>query len=164
MNISRLVLAVFSIVVAGVFYVDALDYPAAAANMPLIYSVAVALLGVAMIVQEVVGARRRATSCHDTAASNCHKLSDSQQEQEDPTPRHWKVALVFVLAAAYVYSIGWLGYVLATAMFMTLALSVVRHAGLRFSVIGVLLLIVMICLVFIAFLGLPVPLWPPVLH
>jgi 4-amino-4-deoxy-L-arabinose transferase-like glycosyltransferase len=49
MNVSRLVLGVFAIGIAAAFYVTALGYPDKAANMPLIYSVVVALLGVAMV-------------------------------------------------------------------------------------------------------------------
>ena len=49
MNVSRLLLGVFGIVVAGVFFFDASDYPRAAAQMPMIYAVAVGLLSLAMV-------------------------------------------------------------------------------------------------------------------
>lgn len=156
MNISRVALALVSIGIAGVFYVNALEYPSRAASMPLIYSVVVALLGIAMLVQEVVGARRRKlvpASSSDT----------SEGDSSETGGQRWKALLILVLAAVYVNCIMWLGYVLATVVFMLVALAIVRHVALRFSLIGISVLVAMVCLVFIGFLGLPVPLLPPFL-
>ncbi|QEM81233.1 tripartite tricarboxylate transporter TctB family protein [Halomonas binhaiensis] len=160
MNISRVALALASIGIAGGFHVDALGYPSRAASMPLIYSVVVALLGVAMLVQEVIGARRRriaSTPSSDTPGTA------SAESDSDAGGQRWKALLVLVLAAIYVNSIMWLGYVLATVVFMLIALAIVRHVALRFSLIGISVLVAMVCLVFIGFLGLPVPILPPVL-
>ncbi|WP_413614960.1 tripartite tricarboxylate transporter TctB family protein [Halomonas cupida] len=156
MNISRVALALVSIGIAGVFYVNALEYPSRAASMPLIYSVVVALLGVAMLVQEVVGARRRKLAPAPSSDT-------SEGDSSETGGQRWKALLVLVLAAAYVNCIMWLGYVLATVVFMLVALAIVRHVALRFSLIGISVLVAMVCLVFIGFLGLPVPLLPPIL-
>ena len=56
MNVSRLLLGVFGIVVAGVFFFDASDYPRAAAQMPMIYAVAVGLLSLAIAIAAGWGA------------------------------------------------------------------------------------------------------------
>ncbi|ALM51997.1 tripartite tricarboxylate transporter TctB family protein [Halomonas huangheensis] len=157
MNISRLTLALFSIVVAGVFYIDALGYPSRAASMPLIYSVAVALLGFAMLAQEVIGARRQGMS--PVTSGDADTPDDTASSAAG---QRWKAMLVLVLAAVYVYSIMWLGYVLATVLFMLVALAIVRHVSLRFRMIGIAVLVAMVCVVFIGFLGLPVPLLPAV--
>lgn len=156
MNISRVALALVSIGIAGAFYVNALEYPSRAASMPLIYSVVVALLGVAMLVQEVIGARRRKLA---SAPSSDTPGGDSSET----AGQRWKALLILVLAAVYVNCIMWLGYVLATVVFMLVALAIVRHVALRFSLIGISVLVAMVCLVFIGFLGLPVPLLPPIL-
>lgn len=110
MNISRLLLGLFGIAVAGVFFFDASNYPRAAAQMPMIYSVA--------------------------------------------------VAAIFALAMGYVALMTTLGYIVATALFMAAALAILRTVGWRFALIAGAVLIAVVCLVFVQFLGLPIPLLP----
>jgi len=153
MNISRLLLGLFGIAVAGVFFFDASNYPRAAAQMPMIYSVAVALLSAAMIGDELVLKRRRAIAGgqgrgKETAAAPAE-------------PKRWlAVAAIFALAMGYVALMTTLGYIVATALFMAAALAILRTVGWRFALIAGAVLIAVVCLVFVQFLGLPIPLLP----
>ncbi|NIC07141.1 tripartite tricarboxylate transporter TctB family protein [Billgrantia bachuensis] len=168
MNVSRLTLGVFAIGVAVTFYVTALGYPDKAANMPLIYSIVVALFGAAIIGQECLGPirRRRMMAGTDTPASPSDNSPSEQEVSATASAgqrKRWKAMLVFLLAAFYVYSISLLGYLLATVAFMVVALALIGHVSRRFALLGIAVLVAVVCLVFIGFLGLPVPLLPPIL-
>ncbi|MAM57930.1 MAG: hypothetical protein CMN25_11390 [Salinicola sp.] len=157
MNVSRLLLGVFGIVVAGVFFFDASQYPRAAAQMPMIYAVAVALMSLAMVASELrLG--RRAPATRDTATEASDPASDATSQA---APRRWTaVAAIFLLAVGYVAVMTTLGYVLATALFMALALAILGTVKWTFALIAGAVLIAMVCLVFVQFLGLPIPLLP----
>ncbi|CAO1660441.1 MULTISPECIES: tripartite tricarboxylate transporter TctB family protein [Salinicola] len=156
MNVSRLLLGVFGIVVAGVFFFDASDYPRAAAQMPMIYAVAVGLLSLAMVASEL-RLQRRAPATGGSAA----EPADREADEAPPAPKRWAaVVTIFLLAVGYVASMTTLGYVLATALFMTLALAILRTVKWSFALIAGAVLIAMVCLVFVQFLGLPIPLLP----
>lgn len=163
MNISRLVLGFFAIGIAATFYITAVGYPAKAANMPLIYSVVVALLGAAMVGQEVFSICRPRQMSADGAATSTHNAPSEEATVNGQARRSkpWKAMLTFLLAAAYLYSISILGYLIATVGFMVVALAMIGHVSRRFAAIGIVLLITVVCAVFIGFLGLPVPLLPP---
>ncbi|MFI0471634.1 tripartite tricarboxylate transporter TctB family protein [Halomonas sp. HMF6819] len=163
MNTSRLVLGIFAIGVATTFYVTALGYPDKAANMPLIYSVLVALLGTAMVGQELwsrLQSRKTSTLGPTTLAAQVAP-EDSANGHEEGHHKPWKAMLVFLLAVGYLYSLSTLGYLVATVGFMALALIIIGHISWRFATIGIFLLVAVVCAVFIGFLGLPVPLLPP---
>lgn len=149
MNLSRLLLGLFGIAVAGVFFFDASSYPRAAAQMPMIYSVAVALLSLAMIVDELVFKRRRA-------------IAGGQDEETAPeAPKRWlAMVAISALAVGYVAVMATLGYIAATALFMAAALVILRTVGWRFALMAGAVLITVVCLVFVQFLGLPIPLLP----
>lgn len=151
MNKNRLVLGVFGMALALVFFISAQGYPAAAAEMPLIYSVAVALLSLAMVCSELLRWR---------VASRGEAEGAVSADSGEAPPRYAVTAAVFALAVAYVAVISTLGYLLSTALFMAVALLLIRTVSLRFSVIGTVVLVAVVCLVFIEFLGLPVPLLP----
>ncbi|WP_108447594.1 tripartite tricarboxylate transporter TctB family protein [Halomonas sp. BN3-1] len=167
MKLSRLLFGLFALGVATLFGVTSLGYPDAAARMPLIYAVVVGLFAIAMIVQELTAHSRARTQASSSAAPTLEgsQLAEGELTEGDGAPappaRPLKAMAVFVFAAVYIYSISWLGYVVATAAFMGLSLWLVRHVSLRFSLIGIAGLITVVCLVFIGFLGLPVPLLPP---
>jgi putative tricarboxylic transport membrane protein len=152
MNKNRLVLGLFGMALAAVFFINAQGYPEAAAQMPLIYSVTVGLLSLAMVCSELLpwrAARRREA---EPAVAT---------EGEPPAPPRYAVtAAVFALAVAYVAAISTLGYLLSTALFMAVALVLIRTVSVRFSLIGTVVLMTVVCLVFIQFLGLPVPFLP----
>lgn len=167
MNMSRLVLGVFAIGIAAAFYVTALGYPDKAANMPLIYSVVVALLGAAMVGQEVLAMlQRRRVGVAEAMASPAEGSNDGGENasaESGGRRKQWKAMVVFLLAAFYIYSISLAGYLLATVAFMGISLAMIGHVSLRFALVGIVLLVTMVWLVFIGFLGLPVPLLPPFL-
>ncbi|QGZ29076.1 tripartite tricarboxylate transporter TctB family protein [Stutzerimonas stutzeri] len=152
MNRNRLLLGLFGIAVAVVFFINAQGYPEAAAQMPLIYSVTVALLSLAMVCSELLRWR----------AANRSGAEPPAASEEAPAPARYAVtAAVFALAIAYVALIGTLGYLLSTVLFMAVALLLIRTVSVRFAVIGTVVLVAVVCLVFVQFLGLPVPLLPP---
>ena len=151
MNTNRLVLGLFGMALATAFFSNAQGYPEAAAQMPLIYSVTVGLFSLAMVCSELL--RWRAAR---------HREVEPAVASEAPVgpPRYAVTAFVFVLAIAYVAAITTLGYVLATVLFMALALVLIRTVSVRFAVIGTVVLVAVVCLVFVQFLGLPIPLLP----
>ncbi|MEH6643649.1 tripartite tricarboxylate transporter TctB family protein [Vreelandella glaciei] len=155
MNVSRLVLGVFAIGLAATFYIAALGYPDKAANMPLIYSVVVALLGLAMVAQEILPTLRH----RQVVVEKSSAVADADEQTSRRRP--WKAMLIFVLAGLYLYSISVLGYLIATVGFMVIALGIVGHVSWRFAAMGIVALVTVVCAVFISFLGLPVPLLPP---
>jgi len=151
MNKNRLVLGLFGIALAAVFFTQAQGYPAAAAEMPLIYSVMVGLLSLAMLCSELL--RWRAAARSDSSATAAEEVT--------ARPRYAITAAVFALAVAHVALIGTLGYLLSTLLFMGVSLLLIRTVSVRFAAIGTVVLVVVVCLVFVQFLGLPVPLLPP---
>lgn len=154
MNKSRLVLGVFGMALAAVFFVNAQGYPAAAAQMPLIYSVMVALLSLAMLLSELL--RWRTTRARNSGLK-------AVAEESTVAPRYLVTAGVFALAVGYVAVIGLLGYLLSTILFMALALALIHTVSVRFSLIGTTVLLAVVCLVFIQFLGLSMPFLPSVI-
>lgn len=151
MNKNRLVLGLFGIALATAFFTNARGYPDAAAQMPLIYSVTVGLLSLAIVGSELLRwrAARRSEAAPPVATA-----------EVAASPRYAVTALVFVLAIAYVAAITTLGYVLSTVLFMAVALLLIRTVSVRFAVIGTVVLVAVVCLVFVQFLGLPIPLLP----
>ncbi|WP_110667347.1 tripartite tricarboxylate transporter TctB family protein [Salinicola halophilus] len=170
MNVSRLLLGLFGIIVAATFYVAASDYPRAAAEMPVIYAVAVALLSLAMVLDEAVFKRRRLAARQAMSASaepptrDASPQTTTADDEDAAAPvggKRWlAVVAIFALAVAYVMSLETLGYVVGTALFMALSLAVLGTVRWPFAVIGSVVLIAVICVVFVWFLGLPIPLLP----
>lgn len=151
MNTNRLVLGLFGMALATAFFSNAQGYPEAAAQMPLIYSVTVGLFSLAMVCSELLRWRAARQREVEPAVAS---------EAPAGPPRYAVTAFVFVLAIAYVAAITTLGYVLATVLFMALALVLIRTVPVRFAVIGTVVLVAVVCLVFVQFLGLPIPLLP----
>ena len=155
MNVCRLLLGVSGVALAVLFYVNALEYPDAAAQMPLIYSVTVGLLSLAMVMSEMW--KRKTVSGPNTTDGGEPR---DTEEGKGRVRGRISAALVFSLTIAYVPLIDVLGYLIATVLFMVATLSIIRTVSLKVSVIGIAILVTVICLVFIAFLGLPIPLLP----
>ncbi|MCB8887580.1 tripartite tricarboxylate transporter TctB family protein [Vreelandella malpeensis] len=153
MNWSRLSLGVFGVGLALFFFINNLAYPARAAQMPLIFSTAVGLLAVALIVQEIWVARKRA------------QLVNAKGRGVDsgtftPAQGYMKAFGIFLLALVYAYSIGIVGYFIASVAFMAAALMVVREVSIKYALIGTLTLLGTIGAVFFYFLGLNMPALP----
>jgi len=158
MNTSRLVLGIFGVGIAVVFAIDSTGYPDQAAQMPLIYSMAVALLSLGIVVQELVSLRRHRTVVVES--SDAHLNDDANDDKSDAPSRFVAVFITFVLAIIYAVIINSAGYLLSTVAFMLAALWVTRTVSIVFSLIGIAAVVAVICIVFIAFLGLPIPLLP----
>ncbi|GHB17675.1 tripartite tricarboxylate transporter TctB family protein [Salinicola rhizosphaerae] len=154
MNVSRLLLGLFGLAVAGAFFSAASGYPRAAAQMPMIYSVAVGLLSLGMLVDEVAIKRRRSVAPGTTP-------TEAGEVQVPAAPKRWlAVVVIFALAVGYVAMLTTLGYIVATGLFLALALLVLRTVRPVFALVGSAVLIGIVCLVFVLFLGLPIPLLP----
>lgn len=156
MNMSRLSLGVFGVGLAVFFFVQNMGYPARAAQIPLMFATAVGLLSLAWIVQEVwsTSKLRRTRACPYSSDS------DSISSAPKNYSRYIKPFSIYVLALMYAYSIGLIGYFLASALFMGLALLIVREVGVRYALIGSVVLLGTISLVFFYFLGLNMPMLP----
>ncbi|MCL1484811.1 MAG: hypothetical protein MH208_11035 [Marinobacter sp.] len=87
MNTSRLVLGIFGVGIAVVFAIDSTGYPDQAAQMPLIYSMAVALLSLGIVVQELVSLRRHRTVAVES--SDAHLNDDANDDKSDAPSRYW---------------------------------------------------------------------------
>lgn len=158
MNTSRLVLGIFGVGIAVAFSIDSMGYPEQAAQMPLIYSVVVALLSLGIIVQELVSLRHRNTVAAESR--DAHLNGDANGDKSEAPGRFMAVFITFVLAIIYAGLITTAGYLLSTVAFMLAVLWLARTVSLKFSLIGIAAVVAVICIVFIAFLGLPIPLLP----
>ncbi|HDZ39182.1 MAG TPA: tripartite tricarboxylate transporter TctB family protein [Marinobacter sp.] len=158
MNTSRLVLGIFGVGIAVVFYIDSTGYPDQAAQMPLIYSTAVVLLSLGIVAQELLSLRRHRTVAVESR--DAHSNDDANGDKSEAPGRLLAVFITFVLAIIYSALINYAGYLLSTVAFMLAALLVTRTVSVAFSLVGIAAVVAVICIVFIAFLGLPIPLLP----
>ena len=153
MNLSRLSLGLFGMFLALFFFIHNLEYPARAAQIPLIFATAVGLLSVSWVIQELWGTRKqlRFTTSHEGLVA----------ESKPRISRNYAKAFsIYVVALAYVYSIGVVGYFIASALFMGLSLLIVGEVKPKYAVIGTSLLLGTVGLVFFYFLGLNMPTLP----
>lgn len=152
MNMSRLSLGVFGVILALFFFIQNLAYPARAAQIPLIFATAVGLLSLAWIAQELWLARNKLRFATGEELVKVEKSGSWRN--------YAKAFSVYAVALAYVYSIGVIGYFIASALFMALSLLIIREVGPRYAAVGTLALLVTIGLVFFYFLGLNMPTLP----
>jgi ABC-type multidrug transport system permease subunit len=158
MNTSRLVMGIFGVGIAAFFAIDSTGYPDQAAQMPLIYSTVVALLSLTIVAQELISLRRLRTAAVESSDA---QLSDDANDDKSEAPgRLVAVFVIFVLAIIYAALINSTGYLLSTMLFMLSSLWVIRKVSIIFSLIGITAVVTVICIVFISFLGLPIPLLP----
>lgn len=158
MNTSRLVMGIFGVGIAAFFAIDSTGYPDQAAQMPLIYSTVVALLSLTIVAQELISLRRLRTVAVESSDA---QLSDDANDDKSEAPgRLVAVFVIFVLAIIYAALINYAGYLLSTILFMLSSLWVIRKVSIIFSLIGITAVVTVICIVFISFLGLPIPLLP----
>jgi len=158
MNTSRLVLGISGVGIALAFSIDSTGYPDQAAQMPLIYSAAVALLSLGLIVQELVSLRHRNTVAVESGDAHLDEAADG--DKSEAPGRLISVFITLVLAVIYAALINTAGYLLSTVAFMLAVLWLIRTVSVKFSLIGIAAVVAVICIVFIAFLGLPIPLLP----
>lgn len=153
MNMSRLSLGVFGTLLALFFFINNLGYPSRAAQIPLIFASAVGLLSLAWIIQELMLAKR---------APKVAVPVGGPASAQPPRSYHQyvKAFSIYVVALVYVYSIGVVGYFIASLLFMGISLLIVREVGVRYAAIGSLALLGTIGVVFFYFLGLNMPTLP----
>jgi hypothetical protein len=107
---STLILAAVAIVFALVFQTQAQDFPATAQRMPVLVTWIVIGLALLMIVEELL--KRRLARRTGTPAG---------EQEDEPLPAiNWPVMGLFSAATvAYVALVPWLGYLLATPLFVS---------------------------------------------
>jgi ABC-type multidrug transport system permease subunit len=151
-------MGIFGVGIAAFFAIDSTGYPDQAAQMPLIYSTVVALLSLTIVAQELISLRRLRTVAVESSDA---QLSDDANDDKSEAPgRLVAVFVIFVLAIIYAALINYAGYLLSTILFMLSSLWVIRKVSIIFSLIGITAVVTVICIVFISFLGLPIPLLP----
>ncbi|QJQ95943.1 MULTISPECIES: tripartite tricarboxylate transporter TctB family protein [Halomonadaceae] len=153
MNMSRLALGAFGIFLGVFFFLNNMEYPTRAAQIPLIFATAVGLLSLALIIQEAVVSRKVMST------SPVASVSPSRKPQ-------WRgggvfrAFLVYFAALLYAYSISIVGYFIGTAAFLGISLFIARGVSAKYSAVGVACLLIVIGLVFFRFLGLNMPALP----
>lgn len=153
MNVSRLSLGAFGVFLAIFFFVNNIGYPTRAAQIPLIFSTVVGLLSLALIVQEVVVSKLQI----GLATSGGPGADERKQRNGRGIA---KAFIIYAFALMYVYGINVVGYFIATALFLTASLLVVRGVSVKYAGIGGAALLFVIGLVFFHFLGLNMPVLP----
>ncbi|MGI3124878.1 tripartite tricarboxylate transporter TctB family protein [Nitratireductor sp. PBL-C9] len=145
-------LVVFAIIgIATYMLISAENYPPEARYLPQLLASVTIIFGVLGLAQAVPAIWR--------------ERGGSAQPQQRAGPR-WRavgVGVAFVLLiAAYISSIRWLGYLVATPLMLFLPLAILRPVGPVGIAATVLSVTGMIWVLFIWFLELPVPLFPSV--
>lgn len=141
---GRMLVALAAIGAAALAYVEAAGYPAAARRLPQLLAVVVAILAAVALAQSVVRLRRSAGAAWTA-----------------PDPRRSALGAGFVvLILIYAWLIPTAGYLVATPLMLLVPLVVLRPVG--WPVIGLTVVAVtgVIWVIFVWFLGLPVPLFP----
>lgn len=151
----------FSLVMIGVaiaFGVEAAAYGATAARTPYLLAWVVGLLAAAMFVEAVLDHRKGRAALRDApadvAAAPVH-ATDAPAGGSVP-----RALLFLALVVAYTLSFRWAGFVLASVVFLGGSMLAFRATRPLLVLVTVVAAIVTIYAVFVAFLRLPVPLWP----
>ena len=145
---GRLVVALAAIGLVFFMWSEAAGYPATARKLPDLLGWVVMVLAVLAVLQQVLIMRK--ASANGTLGTR--------------DPIDWKnVALGAAcvgLIIAYAWSIGVIGYLIATPLFLTIPLVTLRPVGLVPGVITVVAVTAVIYGVFVWFLKLNIPLYP----
>ncbi|WMS44672.1 tripartite tricarboxylate transporter TctB family protein [Acuticoccus sp. MNP-M23] len=145
---GRLVVALAAIGLVFFMWGEASAYPATARKLP-------DLLGWVVMVLAVLAIAQQALQWRKASANGTLGTSD---------PINWQgVALgaAFVgLIVAYAWSIGIIGYLIATPLFLTIPLVLLRPVGLLTGALTIIAVTAVIYGVFVWFLRLNIPLYP----
>ena len=152
---STFALAAAAIVFALVFHFESQDFPATAQRMPVLLTWIVVALAVMMIVEELL--KRRLARRNGKRG-----LADA----EEPLPAiNWPVMGLFSAAiVGYVALVPWLGYLLATPLFVSGGALLSKTLGWPKALLLGLGTTAAVWAVFIWALNLPVPLLPVLLE
>lgn len=144
---GRILIATAAIALALFFRQIAQSYPTAAARLPILLSWTVILLAGAAIVERLLLWRR------ESAAGTGRLVPPFDA-------RAIGIGAAFaLLCAAYAAAITHAGYLVATPLFLLLSLGALRPIGWGPILVATLAVTGVIWLVFINFLGLPLPLF-----
>jgi uncharacterized membrane protein YidH (DUF202 family) len=148
---GQIVVALAAIALALFFRSEAAAYPPTAAKLPDLLGVVVIILGV-MAIAKVVWSWMRP---RETAA-------DAGSGTDTPTdPRSLAIGAGFLaLVVLYAFSITWIGYLIATPLFLAIPLAVLRPVGPVAAASAIVSVTVVIFGVFVWFLNLSIPLYP----
>lgn len=155
--VSYIVFAVALGVVSLIFYIDTLDMPKAAAELPRLLIGLVMLLSLMMVGERIWLLRRTRSEInnHDTDTDDIEESTTAIV----PAERGSLVRIgVFVTAlCTYVMTIETLGYFIATPLFLVGILSFLRSTKLHTAMIIAVGFTGFVYLLFVVFLNLPVP-------
>lgn len=145
---GRILVASAAVALALFFRHTAQNYPSAAARLPNLLGLIIILLGTAVIVAQALEWRRQS--------------ADGQLQLVPPIDKTaFGIGVLFAaLCVAYAASIHVLGYLIATPVFLLVALGALRPISWPNILLTVIAVTGVIWAVFINFLGLPMPLFP----
>ena len=151
----QVLFAIAMIGVAIAFGIEASQYSATAARTPGLLAWVVGLLAVGMLVEAVIKHRKaRAVAAADAPQAPIHA---TDAHTGGSLPR----ALGFLaLAVIYTISFRWVGFVLGSIAFLGASMLLFRATRPLLVLVTVVAALTIIYGVFVAFLRLPVPLWP----
>lgn len=146
--------ALAALVLAFVFGREAVPYPEQAARLPHLLVWVVAGLAVMLALEEFIKWRRarRLAPATDKVAPDA---------QATVHPVEWSALLPFLAGAfAYVFALPYLGYLIATPIFILAVLLVTRTLRPMGSVVCAVTMTGVLWVIFIWLLHLPIPLMP----
>lgn len=154
---------IFSLAMIGVailFEVVAETYGATAARTPNLLAWVVGLLAVAMLVEALLEHLKRRSTAEEIPADGATGLVHASDVQAGGSLS--RAIFFLALVVVYTMSFRWAGFVLASVVFLGGSMLAFRATGPLFVLVTVLAATVTIYAVFVAFLGLPIPLWPAI--
>jgi len=148
--------ALAALALAFVFGREATAFPEQAARLPHLLVWLVAGLAVMLALEEFIKWRRRRST--PTEAPKADAASEAPAE---PHPIEWTALLPFLAGVfAYVFLMPYLGYLVATPVFIAAVLLVARTLRPVTSVVCALTITGVLWVIFIWLLHLPIPLMP----
>lgn len=130
-----------ALTLAIVFYVQSLDYPSEAANLPQILALLIIMLSLAMFAEALINERK--------------KVKADQEPKEQIFG--FRVLVFAALIALYITLIKFLGYFLVTPLFVIAALAYLKATRLWKAVLIAFGFTLFCYLLFVMFLNLPIP-------
>jgi len=154
----QLIFAIAMVGVAILFGMEASTYRWTAARSPTILATVVGLLALAMAVEAAVKLWRRRGAAAGQAEAEVGTVT---QSAGDTTNRSLPRGLAFLaLVVLYTFTFRTVGFLAGSAAFLAVTMLVFRATRPLYILAAASLALGIIYAVFVAFLRLPVPLWP----
>ena len=162
----QIVFAALTVLLALVFYIDTLDLPEAAYELPRILIVLVVLLAIAMVLERWLWNKKKTLVPNEDSYGNAglgHRdgspeNSTSMFARENAPPAQLPRVLLFILlTTGYLVTIERLGYFIVTPLYIIatyLHLKATNFRNIIFIAIGFTVFVYML---FVFFLHLPIP-------